>query len=245
MLCLFTCIVFCSCSNGSLSDEESYVYRNEDKHIVSNDGTITQENEYTPELIKNMYIDASALLRENGAIGGGNHMLERKYEEETYNIAYLRKLYVDEITILPEGALDQWIEEVYMKKNEEEIDAFPTIYQAIHDLNISKDDLIALNESRKLCGSHMIMSDEYIDVLYLTETEMMQELVDPLALYYDGVIYTWNDLNNVITSNNKAADIPASVMKAYIDHVITYCGEHGFITGNAVERFFGSTSAMK
>ncbi len=100
----------------------------------------------------------------------------RKFVDITYNLAYLGHLYDGEITISGQDELDNWVNNVFLKKTAEEQDALPTLYQAVHEIGIKKDDLIALNESRKKLGDEMFLTDEIIDALYLDEAEMLQKL---------------------------------------------------------------------
>lgn len=48
----------------------------------------------------------------------------------------------------------------------------PVMYQAVHELGITKDQLTALNDSRRELGEYMILDDDYINSLYIEdETE--------------------------------------------------------------------------
>ena len=247
LLCLIVCLSFVSCVNTA-NDElpkktvDEIINDADSKDVVNPEGNLI---ELSAEDVENKFADATLLLQNSGAMGGGSYLFNREYEDETYNIAYLGRIYRGEISILPEGALDQWVNDVFLNQSEEKQNQLPTIYQAIKGLNISKDDLIALNESRKQFGTEMILSDKYIEALYMSEAEMKKELVNPVALYYEGEIFTWEELNNESKLNSTAKAIPTSVMNEYIDRVITYCGEHDFITDSEVERFFSSSSAIK
>ena len=61
------------------------------------------------------------------------------------------------------------------------------MYQAVHELGVTKDQLTALNNSRRELGEYMILDDDYINSLYIEdESEMKRALAGPAALYYDG-----------------------------------------------------------
>jgi len=188
--------------------------------------------------------DAADDAKENTEVGGDWFYFNREYQDISYNVAYLAGVYKDEISILPEGALNRWEEEVFLKQSEEDQNGLPTMYQAIQGLKISKEDLIALNDNRKeLCEEfgypdEMILPDEYIDALYLPEEEMKKALLNPLALYYEGEIYTWEALYHKDTGDALLKEIPDSVMDEYIVHVITYCLEEGIIPERELEWYF-------
>lgn len=192
---------------------------------------------------------ASDILKENGAMGGGSCLLNREYNDETYNLAYLRRVRQDDPVILSGDTLDNWIDDVFLKQSAAEQNALPTLYQAIRYFDIPKASLVALNDSRRAAGSDMVLPNDLIDALYLSETEMKAALVHPLALYYNGQIYTWEALHAATASEAAptasfavTAEIPSAVLDAYIDQVMTYCGAQGIITGNAVARFFGTAA---
>lgn len=129
----------------------------------------------------------NSALNEKGATGGDDSTFNRKYVDVSYDIAYLGKVYDGEPEILPEGALKDWTENVFLKKSPEEQDALPVMYQAVHELGVTKDQLMALNDSRRELGEYMILDDDYINSLYIEdETEMKRALAGPAALYYDG-----------------------------------------------------------
>ncbi|NLE14079.1 MAG: hypothetical protein GX628_10450 [Clostridiales bacterium] len=241
LLCLIACLSFVSCANTNGNDHlensgVSVISTVDSKNVASR---VDNSIEPSSDDIEIKFANAIVLLQDNGAFGGGSYLFNREYKDETYNIAYLSRICRGEFSILPEGTLDRWVNDVFLKQSEEIQNSLPTMYQAIRDLNIHKEDLIALNESRKQLGSKMIMSDEYINALYMPEIEMKQELVNPLALYYEGEVFTLEKLNDISSEKSVSKVIPVSVMNEYIDRVISYCGENGYITDNEVERFFG------
>ncbi len=133
---------------------------------------------------------------------------------------------------------------MYLKKSDDERNALPTMYQAIHDLDVKKEDLVALNNSRKLRDNAMVLSDAYIDALYMEEDEMLQALIHPLALYYNGKIYTWEQLCSTSLTDTSVA-LPISVIDAYVNHVMSYCVDQQLISRNHIERYFGVEYAQK
>lgn len=153
----------------------------------------------------------------------------------SYDIAYLGKVYDGEPEILPDGALNDWIENVFLKKSPEEQDALPVMYQAVHELGVTKERLKALNDVRKTLGEYMILDDDYISSLYIEdEAEMKCALANPTALYYDGEIYTWNELNS---APDVVSRIPKDVMDAYISGVIAYLETSGIMTPAEIEKY--------
>lgn len=173
------------------------------------------------------------------AMGGGSTLFNRKYVDDTYNLAFIEGAYSEEISILPEGALDEWIENVLLEQSPEEQEALPVLYQAIKGLDIPQEDLVALNDSRKQLGDMMILSDDFIDALYLPEEEMKLALMNPLALYYNGEIYTWEELNTATTLSTEPKSIPADVLVTYVNNLVDICLREGHISQKDVEAIFG------
>ena len=146
-------------------------------------------------------------------IGGGDATFMRRYIEEVENIYIIDQIVEPEVR-------DDWVENVYLAKSPKEQDKLPAVYQAIHDLNISKEDFIAENE--KLSDySGMYFSEEVIDALYLEDiSEMKRRLVNPYALYYDGEIYTFDGL---LQDPQSGADIPDETLNEYLDFIESVC----------------------
>jgi hypothetical protein len=234
-------IVACSCSNIEEQEKEQGIIDNQDLNNISETiDPYAKDNVLSEDDVEERFTNATEILRASGGMGGGSYLFNREYQDITYNIAYLRKIYRNEISLLGEGVLDQWVNEVFLQQSEEEQNELPTMYQAIRDLNISKEDLIALNDNRKQYGDDMVLTDEYIDALYMSESEMKKVLVNPLALYYNGDIYTWEKLNESNSLSATSKVIPPQILSEYIEHVITYCEERGVITSSEVERYFGA-----
>lgn len=180
------------------------------------------------------------------AIGGGSTYFERRFVDETYNIAYLRAVYRDETGVVSQEELDKWVNNVYLKQESEERNEYPTIYQAIQYLGVTKEDFIALNNSRKERDSNMVLSEEIINALYLPEDEMKEALVHPCALYYDGEIYTWDNLRSVsVEVFVESEGVPGEVIQTYIDNLIVYCIEEEIIPESHISRYFGSEAEIE
>lgn len=184
----------------------------------------------------------NSVLNEKGATEGDDSTFNRKYVDVSYDIAYLGKVYDGEPEILPEGALKDWTENVFLKKSPEEQDALPVMYQAVHELGVTKDQLTALNNSRRELGEYMILDDDYINSLYIEdEAEMKRALANPTALYYDGDIYTWNELN-VVPAPDVVSRIPQDVMDAYIAGVISYLEKSEIMSQEEIERYLADNT---
>ncbi len=57
---------------------------------------------------------------------------------------------------------------------------------------------------------------------------MKKQLVNPLALYYDGEIYTFDELSEA-QNTQTAADISADVMSEYLGYIEMVCDESGIL----------------
>lgn len=174
-------------------------------------------------------------LRKEDGIGGGWFLFSREYQDITYDIAYLEHLYHGEIEAVDPDALNDWVSNVFLKKSTEEQNALPTMYQAVRDLGITKEKLIEVNESRKALGTEMILTDEYIDALYLEESEMKKQLIHPLALLYEGTIYTWETIRKIGPDQFDGA-----VLEQYLEHVREYCVSHHLIDASVFEDLMDS-----
>ena len=95
----------------------------------------------------------------------------------------------------------------------------------IVDLDIAKEDLIRKNNEYADYPDQYI-PEEIIDSLYRDDVEAVkQELKSPLALYYDGEIYTFDEL---LKSTSKI-NIPTSVLQEYFDYIERVCEQNGII----------------
>lgn len=117
-------------------------------------------------------------------------LLSRKYLNVTYEIYCCNKIVGDE-------AVDRWVNDVYLKKSEEEREASPALYQAVTELNIERSQIEAYNSNEKLNGG-LTVPAVILDAIYDMEfDEMKKELANPLALYYEGEVYTVYELKQV------------------------------------------------
>lgn len=151
-------------------------------------------------------------------IGGSDYAFSRKYVDQVYNI-YLACEIAGQ-----EG--DEWVDNVFLLKTPEEQEALPPIYQMIRDLNISKEDFIAEN-NKYVDYPGMHFSDDMISGLYQEDiNEMKRLLASPLALYYDGEIYTFDEL---CRNPELAENIPADTISSYLDFIYDICVEEKLI----------------
>ena len=152
-------------------------------------------------------------------IGGSDTTFMRRYVEKVENIYIIDQIVEPEVR-------DDWVENVYLAQSPKEQDDLPAVYQAINDLNISKEDFIAENE--KLSDyTGMYFSEEVIDALYLEDiSEMKRRLVNPYALYYDGEIYTFDEL---LQEPQSGENIPDDVLNEYLDYIESVCEQENLL----------------
>lgn len=135
----------------------------------------------------------------------------RKYTAEVGNLYIVSQ-------IVEEETRSEWVDNVYLKKSDEERRALPTLYQAIVELGISEDDFRKENEKLREYPD-MYYSDEIISALYLEDVnEMKRLLADPWALYYNGEVYAFDEM---YADPNIVAGVPADVMNEYLDFIET------------------------
>lgn len=144
------------------------------------------------------------------ATGGSDMSFSRKFVDEVYNIQIASE-------IVGREECDKWVNEVYFKKTDEERDATPDLYQIVTELSISKEDMLRRNNEYKEMGVDYI-ADYIIDALYEDEETMKLLLMNPLALYYNKEIYTFDELIDEETS----IEIPKSIIEEYINRLEEY-----------------------
>ena len=166
------------------------------------------------------------LFYAKSAAVGGMSAFNREYQDITYNIAYLEKLYDGETQIIEEERLNGWINHVFLNKTIDEQNALPTMVQAVRELGISREQLTALNEERKKLGDDMILTDEYIAALYLDDPEMKELLMNPTAYMFDGAIYTWEKIVKMTPDELAEIGLDEETLKDYVERVIEYCTEN-------------------
>ncbi len=166
------------------------------------------------------------LFYEQSAAVGGMSPFNREYQDITYNIAYLEKLYHGETPIIEEERLNDWVDNIFLKKTIDEQNALPTMVQAVRELGITREQLTMLNEERKKLGDDMILTDEYIAALFLDENEMKEKLINPTAYMFDGAIYTWEKIVRMTPEELAAIGLDEKTLKNYVERVIEYCAEN-------------------
>lgn len=148
-------------------------------------------------------------------IGGSDITFSRKYIDKVYNIYIPSKIVGNE-------KRDEWVNNVLLIKTPKEQEDPPTVYQMIRDLNISKEDFIKEND-KYIDYPDMYFSEDIISALYLDDVEeMKKQLVNPLALYYNGKIYTFDELSQ---NPELAGNISKDVISGYLDFIYDACVE--------------------
>lgn len=158
--------------------------------------------------------------REIPIVGDSEYLFARKYIDEVYN-CYLPA------QIVGQEAYEKWVNNVLLAMPSEEQTELPTVYMIIHDLDISKEEFIAENE-KLVDYPDMYFSEEIISALYLDDIgEMKKQLADPLTLYYDGEVYTFDELFD--TDEDIAAKIPTEILSGYFDFIEQVCEKSDII----------------
>lgn len=133
----------------------------------------------------------------------------RKYDVKAENLYIISEIVGDE-------AESDWVDNVYLKKSDEERNALPAVYQAIVELGISEEDFRNKNEEY-IDYPDMLISEEMLSALYSEDiNEMKRLLADPWALYYDGEVYAFDEM---YADPNIVAGFPADVMNEYLDFI--------------------------
>ncbi len=144
------------------------------------------------------------------ATGGSDMSFSRKFVDEVYNIQIASE-------IVGREECDKWVNEVYFKKTDEERDATPDLYQIVTELSISKEDMLTRNNEYKEMGVDYI-ADYIIEALYEDEETMKLLLMNPLALYYNKEIYTFDEL----IDEEASIEIPKSIIEEYVNRLEEY-----------------------
>lgn len=186
---------------------------------ISSTVYVSETNDTASETHETTKGTETEISGETPPIGGGDTTFMRRYVEKVDNIYIIGQIVGTEVH-------DDWVENVYLAQSPKEQDDLPAVYQAIHDLNIPKEDFIAENE--KLSDySGMYFSEEVIDALYLEDiSEMKRRLVNPYALYYDGEIYTFDEM---LQDPQSGADIPDDVLNEYLDYIESVCEQENLL----------------
>ncbi len=167
----------------------------------------------------------------NPDIGGSDYTFAREFVDEVYNIHIVSE-------IVGNQALQEWVDNVYLKLPPEEMNALPDLYRALRAFNITKEQVIEQNGDR-----YHPIPDYIIDALYLDDiNEMKRLLTNPYALYHDGNIYTFDRLLQAKDVENYS--VPQNVLSDYLDFVEQICIEEQIIKYmqediNSVRKKFG------
>ncbi|MDE6594982.1 MAG: hypothetical protein K2K44_03110 [Oscillospiraceae bacterium] len=242
-ICILSAVMLSSCSNGDTAAGENIsVISN--SGIESTDGEteeVSAEQETTAS-VKETEAETFAAESETESTE-----LETENESETKKVVgetdteivnriksidvsaydgypFLRK-YTDKVEdiyiageIVGQETLQEWVDNVYLKKSDEEMDALPALYQAIVAFGISEEDFRKKNEEY-IDYPGMYFSEEIISALYSEDVnEMKRLLTHPWALYYDGEIYAFDEMYK---DPNIIAGVPADVMNEYLDFIET------------------------
>ena len=150
------------------------------------------------------------------AKGGSDYSFSRHYVDEVYDIHIVSE-------IVGREARDEWVNNVFLKLSPEEQNATPNLYLAIEALGVTKEALIAQNKK----DEYHPLPDYIIEALYMEDKEDMKKaLTSPLALYHNGVVYTFDML---AASGDFADAIPKDILTAYFDKIQAYCEEEKLI----------------
>ena len=163
-----------------------------------------------------------AIFQANG-VRGRLSSFDREFLDDTYNIAWLGPLYEGETGLVTEQALDDWTNNVFLKKTQPEQDALPTLAQAVRDLSISGEALIELNNQRKARKGEMVLSDGIIEALYLDEPEMKERLSATFRYSFEEESYTWEEIAKMTREELAAIGLDEQGLSAYLDRVIRVC----------------------
>lgn len=154
-------------------------------------------------------------------IGGSDYTFSRKYIDKVYNIYMAAE-------VVGVERRDEWVNNVFLLQTPEEQEALPPIYQMIRDLSITKEEFIAEND-KYVDYPDMYFSEEIISALYQEDIDEMKRLLaSPFALYYDGEVYTFDELSQS-QNTRMTANIPADVMNNYLGYIELVCEENGII----------------
>jgi hypothetical protein len=148
------------------------------------------------------------------AIGGGGDPFERKFFYETYGIGITYEIVGHEV-------VDEWVENVFLQKTREEMNATPDLYQAVTELGIDKESLIEANNRK--AGKETYIDDYIIEALYQDVPTMIELLKNPLAFEYDGRLYVLYDLCSVDIEFLKS--IPPDILEEYLTRIEAWCEE--------------------
>jgi len=147
------------------------------------------------------------------AVGGDYTPLSRKYVDDAYDILPIIKIINDEAKV------QEWVDNVLYAQPEDDMLRVPSLYQAVSYFGITKEELYAYNASLLEISPEnpMVIPEYVIEALYFSdETEMMKELTNSFALYYDGAVYSYDE---IINSSVRTVSIPNAVLSEYVSSI--------------------------
>lgn len=243
-ICILSAVMLSSCSNGDTAAGENIsVISNSEIEITDSETKETSAEQETTASVNETEAETSTAESETesteleteteteAAVGETDteivnriksidtsaydkYSFVRKYDSKAENLYIISE-------IIGYDAESDWVDNVYLKKSNEEREALPAIYQAIVELGISEEDFRNKNEEYSDYPD-MYFSEEMISALYSDDVnEMKRLLVDPWALYYDGEIYVFDKM---YADPNIVAGVPADVMNEYLDYIETIYG---------------------
>ncbi|MBQ6043071.1 MAG: hypothetical protein IJL41_02890 [Clostridia bacterium] len=207
-ICLFLALVFmilCACANvdENTSDDNSVINSVSDDQTSGPDNTSAHESvpdisEESSEESSEEQSDVPSDDPNEGTSEDESNLrkgdVERHYPDELCDIWIISKLRTKDV-------IDEWVESVYLKQTEDEMDQLPAIYQAIKGLDIGRDEFtrvnaewIAFNEEHGTGQS--TYTDEQIEYMFgdYDENEIKQKLKQVTTYYYEGRLYTAYEL---------------------------------------------------
>ncbi len=151
---------------------------------------------------------------------GGYDEFDRKYIDIVYNAGLGEEIVGKDIA-------EKWAQEVFLIQKQNVMSSLPTLYQMIRDLSIPRKDFNELNGLYMKNYNELAISETVLDALYAEdETDMMKALMNPIAFYYDGVIYTVNELRSMSAEKIKSLGIPMQELQEFTNRIEVTIIEH-------------------
>ncbi len=155
---------------------------------------------------------------------GGTDLRSMHFLEEAGNLAYLYQ-FPGEPALLAEGELETWVDTVFLALSPDEQNRLPTLYRAVRELGISREAFVTVNDLRRAAGKSMVLDDAFIDALFAdSEESALRGLLHPLALYLDGRVYSWNEVQTLTVALSPEEEA------AYLARVEAFCREMGLLS---------------
>ncbi|MFA5658642.1 MAG: hypothetical protein WC900_05100 [Oscillospiraceae bacterium] len=161
---------------------------------------------------------------------GGYDELSRKYYEHGYDI------YCCDV-ILGNEAVEEWVNNIFLKKSQKDMSSTPTLYQAVKELGISKEQLLKYNNDMEAqnAASQMI-PDFLIDALYLEDVNEINKIfTGEYGFYSNGTVYSFNDLALMGIDGIKEKGFDKAELKSYFEKMQRIILEDYYL--NSYEKF--------